>query len=157
MLKLKRIGTTEQKTRTKKNNFIKDKDGNQKTSLTTIQLKLPGLNINSQMQTKRKSIRNSQSSMPIQRIDYFPQYSILKKDSLKEKYHCIDLTITLTDGLSFLLDVIIIVCLYVNHFQYNKHKYSLSKKDNTLRMYEEWISNGELSLYDIILWRFVSL
>ena len=88
MLKLKRIGTTEQKTRTKKNNFIKDKDGNQKTSLTTIQLKLPGLNINSQMQTERKSIRNSQSSMPIQRIDYFPQYSILKKDSLKEKYHC---------------------------------------------------------------------
>ena len=45
MLKLKRIGTTEQKTRTKKNNFIKDKDGNQKTSLTTIQLKLPGLKI----------------------------------------------------------------------------------------------------------------
>ena len=36
MLKLKRIGTTEQKTRTKKNNFIKDKDGNQKTSFTTI-------------------------------------------------------------------------------------------------------------------------
>ena len=70
MLKLKRIGKTEQKTRTKKNNFIKDKDGNQKTSLTTIQLKLPGLNINSQMRTKRKSIRNSQSSMPIQRIDY---------------------------------------------------------------------------------------
>lgn len=71
MLNLKRIGTTEQKTRPKKNNFIKDKDGNHKTSFTTIQLKLPGLNINSQMQTKRKSIRTSQSSMPIQRIDYF--------------------------------------------------------------------------------------
>ena len=86
------------------------------------------------MQTKRKSIRTSQSSMPIQRIDYFPQYSVLDKDSLKEKYHAIDITITLTDGLSFILDVIIIVCLYVNHFQYNKNKYSLSKKDNIIRI-----------------------
>ena len=38
---LKRIGKTEQKTRPKKNNFIKDKDGKPKTSFTTIQLKLP--------------------------------------------------------------------------------------------------------------------
>ena len=122
----------------RRNNYTqhRQKKKSSKSSFTTIQLKVPSLKnkYSIEASTIKRSFGTSRDCIPSPKKNYFPHYSILPKEILAKSYHINEITLLTTDAIAFALDLIVLIMLFVNHFEFNHNGYSLRRGDNVQRI-----------------------